>query len=140
MFIGSFPCRVLFPVALDGVALPVLSFLPQDVAPFLAVGAFAPARPDIEPRRRGLASVAIDERGFWRLLCLLAAVPERRAPRIRPDSPGHGSDFPSLIFPPSSPLNSWGNFWPVICYYVCYIGIFGMPAQYLYNEFFGSFF
>ena len=34
VFIGSSPCRGLFPVALSGVALPALSALPQAFAPF----------------------------------------------------------------------------------------------------------
>ena len=115
VFIGSSPCRGLFPVALSGVALPALSALPQAFAPFLAVGVLdpvlpagagapAPARPGVVPRLlRGLAPVAIGGRGFWRRSCLIAAVPGRRVPRVRPGSPGEGSGFPSLTSPPSSP-------------------------------------
>lgn len=89
VFIGSSPCRGLFPVALSGVALPALSALPQAFAPFLAVGVLdpvlpagagapAPARPGVVPRLlRGLAPVAIGGRGFWRRSCLIAAVPGR---------------------------------------------------------------
>ena len=109
-------------MALSGVALPVLSVLLHAFAPFLAVGVLVSARLGAVPRLvRGLAPVAIGGHGFERRLCLIAVVPGRRGPRVRPDSLGVQFRFPSSLCPPS--LHRCGHVAGSVC---TLVGLFRM--------------
>ena len=114
VFIGSSPCRGLFPVALSGVALPALSALPQAFAPFSPLAfsilffLLALALPlQLGPALCLAAARTCSCRHWWARF-LAAFMPDcccsrARVPRVRPGSPGEGSGFPSLTSPPSSP-------------------------------------